>query len=215
MFACLALLAAVTVTPTDDAWIYPHAADQVSDPYLRAWGGNEGAIGAPGPGQFATSWSLLRFEMPDLKGDITGLRLVLTHAPDPAWGPKDAEEAPLEIRWIEGDFDEDSWQQSIGEKLMPSREEKAVLAKATVEKESLAANADGIVTPRLVFDLAKSERFMDQLRALRKRPGRAKFVVAVTSRMDPEGADGLLYKFYSRAAEQDILKPRLIIETDG
>src|SRR3954469_4487441 len=101
MLAALALsLAATTLSlnPTDDVWVYPHASDQ-KDVYLRVWG----AEGRDSPKKVAEvqdfSPSYLRFDVSKVPaGKVTSAQLILTHVANPGYAQDYAKDNPLRAR---------------------------------------------------------------------------------------------------------------------
>lgn len=125
VLAALVLLRSTTVdfTPTDDVWVYPHASDPSSDPFLRAWGVDGLALPTDPADLGDFSFSLLRFDVKKLgAGKVVGAELVLTHNQDPAYTAEQAKAGPLEARPAGTGYSEKSWSNEMAAKLMPGKE---------------------------------------------------------------------------------------------
>lgn len=203
--ALLSSQAPTALTPTDDVWVYPHAGPQDDDAFMRVWGTNEYSIGTPSPGAFDFSFSLLRF-----KGAIPGTakKIVLTlfHSADPAWTMEEVKKAPLELRLAPGGFREGTWEFSLAAKHLPSKDDKAILAKAEVGErleEKPIKFTFTISDAAVVADLTSLAASSEGLN------------FALSTRMNSEGmGEGRTYKLFSRnaPAENAAQKPSLTWE---
>lgn len=208
--AALALPATtVELIPTDDVWVYPHAMEQVSDPYLRAWGGPEGAVSPPDFGNFSFSCSLLRFKLPeDVSGELKEAKLILTGAPGTVFLEEDSKAAPLEARKTRDGFTEKTWSFGKAAEFCPVGGPEEIFGTGTGNPQSeeeefkieinLLANK-GVFAGELQKALASDSRT---------------FAIALTSRMDPESAEGMTYKFFSRSADKKTQRPTLKLTFD-
>jgi len=204
----LALMAPQTLEPTDDIWVYPHAVDQTDDLYLRAWGDGYDSVGDVEMGGF--SFSLIQFDLSELSIEGKKLKsaaLRLMHDADAGFTRGESRDAPLEVRLAEPGFDEKRWSFASAASYTPESGKKAI-----VGQQSARPSDDG--EPFAIeINLLKGE--VDFGAALAKAAsGKSKVIaLALTSSIAPEGADGALYKFFSRSAEEK-LRPQLILEFD-
>jgi hypothetical protein len=197
------------MAPTDDIWVYANAQDPQKDEYLRAWGSNGHAIPIPGDDPQASSWSLLKWDLsgygPNTK--IVEAQLILYAAPDAGYTPKDAAEAPIEVRAVKPGFSESKWTYSDAEHYMPTGTEADIFgetAPATVDPAGF----------RIVIDLLHGPAdFKDYFNKAMKKD--KVFALAVTSRIDPSkvGREGI-YKFYSKDTGDPTMRPALRIVID-
>lgn len=195
VIAGIALSTAVagSTPPSDDVWVYAHAASQDEDPFLRVWGNADYSVGTPSAGSFDFSFSLLRFQA-KTSGPIKKLVLTLYHVADPAWEVEDAKKAPPELRLAPEGFRESSWKFSEAAKYVPGAEDKDILAKGVVGER---VEEKPIKFTFTISDPVKAEQFFQSLH------GRG-LNFAITTRMNPEGmGEGRTYKFYSRNADED------------
>lgn len=100
----------LTLSPTDDVWVYPHASDPGRDEALRIWGAGGRAV-AESPGEAEDfSYGYLNFKLPpEAKGrKLVGATLELTNVPNPELG--DMSGTPIEVRPLVGKpFVETKW----------------------------------------------------------------------------------------------------------
>ena len=195
-----ATLGTHSLEPTDDVWIYMHAVDQTTDPYLRVWGDGLSDVGDPEVG--GTSFSLLRFDLSMLgeeMGDLKKATLVFMHVIDPGFTAAESKDAPLQARMVDPDFNEKSWSFSQLTSHMPDGDKKAIVGQSGA-KPSVDGKPFKI---EIALDL-KNGTFL-------KAMAEDVIAFALTTRMAPESAEGPMYKVFSRSAEKD-LRPRLILE---
>lgn len=213
IFRMLSLLAGIAmldsapggpVNPTDDVWVYAHAASQDEDPYLRVWGNADYSVATPSAGSFDFSFSLLRFQSP-VAGAVKKVTLTLHHIADPAWEVEDAKKAPPELRLAPEGYREGSWKFADAVKYVPGVEDKAILAKAAVGERVEEKPI------KFTFTITDPAKVTEIVQALQGKG----LSLAVTTRMNPEGmGEGRTYKFYSRNApdEQKAMWPSLTWE---
>ncbi len=100
----------LSLAPTDDVWVYPHASDPGRDEWMRVWGSGGRAV-APSPGEAEDfSYGYLRFVLPpEAKGKrLVGATLELANVANPELG--DMAPTPLEVRPLLGKpFAERAW----------------------------------------------------------------------------------------------------------
>jgi hypothetical protein len=211
----LALLVALSPTadtfelvPTDDVWVYPHASEPETDPYLRAWGDGASSVDAPGRTPDIHSYSYLRFDLSQLptKFKVLEAKLKLVHAPDPAFAEADSKAAPLEARALAGEFNEKTWTFESAAKVSPVGGKEALWGSALV-----GSAEKGKAIP-IELDLLKGEsRFAEAL--VKASAGASRTLgLALTSKITPEEGGGV-YKVLSKDGPKES-RPvlRLVVE---
>ena len=215
MLACLVFAAAIaakpvlrqdaqTLVPTDDVWVYPHAGDPAHDSFLRVWG-TDGKAAPKDAGELEQfSFGLLQFDaskLPD--GKPKSVILQVYNVSSPSFTLEQAKAAPLQVRPIPGTFTEKTWQYSQAEKLLPSSEDKAVFGQTPP-----TALSDSV--PILIeVDLLKGPGDFASFLAASKKTGKP-LDIALTSALEVT-ENRASYKIYSRDAERESLRPRLLI----
>lgn len=180
----------------DSAWVYPHAADPTQDQFIRVWGTPEEAFETPGPGSFATSFSLLKFPaLPSGSGEPQSAKLVLWQTANPAYDAKDAVDFPIEARIAPGGWSADQWRFADAAKFMPAKGAEAILGRSKA--------ADWVQDKPVRFEIELKASALE---------GKDPIVLALTSRLDPETAgEGHIYKLSGKYAEDQKLRPVLLV----
>lgn len=203
----LAAIAVLALAPLElpavaDAWVYSHAGDPANDLYVRCWGGDEGAVGTVDATGSNFSYSLLKFDASSVQGEIASAKLVLWHAPKPAFSAEESKESPLEARSVKGTFDERNWSFAKAATALPNKGETGLYGEAVVVpgQESESAKVEIDLLPGK-GGFAKSVQ------------GQREFTIALTSRLNPESAgQGKFYKLFSRHSEKAEMRPKLVIQ---
>ncbi len=202
-----ALLTDVTLRPTDDVWVYPHAGDPAKDAYLRVWG-HDGVAAAKTVGDSEElSYSLLRFDANSLpEGRLTKATLVLTTTAGPNYTADDAQRNPLQARAVEGGFTEKGWKYDLLERFLPTFDPKSVYGTGVPVFPK--ADAEGIVE----IDLLKGPGDFRAALAAAKKDAKP-LGLALTSTLDVQANPGVqtIYKFYSKDASVETSRPRLVL----
>ncbi len=203
LLALAAIAGSQTFAPTDDICGYPHIPEQVDYEFLLVWGEGSETVGSGEASSFSHSMSYVQFDLKDLKAeDIKKVTLVLTHAAEPSYTNAEAKEFPIQVRVTKAGIDEKRWNPGMGTTFAPSSSKEALLAQASPKPP-----ADG--KPFTVeFDLK-----LEAVKAALKESNRNELCFALTSAIDPEMAEGTIYKFYARSAEAK-LRPKLVVETN-
>lgn len=208
--ALLALVAFadVTLKPTDDLWVYPHAGDPAKDAYLRVWG-SEGVSVAKQVGDAEVlSYSFLRFDVTGLPtGTLKGAKLVLTSVAGPNYTEAQAKKSPLEVRPVEGGFAEKGWKYDLLERFMPSADPQAVYGTGFPSPWP-APDAEGTIG----IDLLKGPGGFGKALAAARAAGKP-LGLALTSALDVQSNPDVqtLYKVYSKEAPVEASRPKLIL----
>ena len=198
----------VTLTPSDDVWVYEHAADPAKDSFFRIWGtmGNAVAENPSDAGQF--SYGLLKWDLSKIPAGakITSAKPVVNQISDPGFTIDDAKAAPLEARAVNGDFAEKGWDYASSSKTFPIKGEEGIFGTgypdASVMKDK--------VVP-ISIDLLKGRA--DLAKAIAQALGGPKTIcLALTSKIDPSSLGrSAVYKIYTRDAERESSRPVLIL----
>ncbi|RYG25570.1 hypothetical protein EON82_06570 [bacterium] len=203
-----ALLAEVTLRPSADIWVYPHAGDPAKDGYLRVWG-REGRAVAKLIGDAAEfSYSLLRFDPKDLpEGKLTKATLVLTLVADPVFSEEQSKRFPLQARPVDGAFEEKGWKYDLLERFNPTFDEKSVYGTAFPSPWP-ETGKEGMVEIDLLKGPGDFRAALDRAKKDAKPLG-----IALTSTLDVQtNPDAMtIYKLYSKDAPLETLRPRLVL----
>lgn len=183
------VLQTVELFPTDDVWVYPRAADQDSDEYLRIWGVGDASVASDAVGSEDLGYAFLKFALTDLpKGKtLKGATLVLTHIPEPAFTVDAAAAHPIEARPMPSGFTEKTWDYAQLSKFMPDAGKSAAFGKDGPGKFETAKEFT------ITIDLLKGPgNFAKYLEAAQIA---GPLAIALTSTISPD--DGI-YKVYSK-----------------
>jgi hypothetical protein len=205
MVALIALFAfqtsnEVVLEPTDDVWVYPHAGDPSSDPFLRVWGAGGAAVAKDAGEVENFSYSYLRFDTSSLpKKKLLSAELVLKSAGKEA-SPEEAKSYPLEVRPIEGDFSENTWTYDFVVRAKPSSK--------VIFSEGLAIKKDDWIGFRFNL-LSEKSMFADFVKS--KTIG-----LALTTKYDVAelGMKGV-YKVYSKDNKDVSDRPKLVLKFEN
>ena len=191
----------VTLTPSDDVWVYPHASDPGTDSFLRVWGSDGKSVSADADhNEF--SYGYLRFDLSGIQtGALKSATLVLTHAPSQGWTLATAVSNPLEARLLKGDFDEKTWSYDKIDKCAPDSSKDALLGLGNPDKLPEEGKA-----AKFEIDLMKSPTFG----ALLKPTIPNHVNIALASKVDPATLGRMsVYKFYSKDNADKSVQPTL------
>jgi len=193
----------LSLTPTADVWVYPHASDPERDSYLRVWGAGGDAVSAdPGDaGDF--SYSYLKWDVSPVPAGakLKAATLVLTHTASPTFTLDQARLAPLEARTVSADFEEKGWTYEKSVKIAPDKGNDAIFGAAS--PDSLGDAKDFTIT----IDLMKGP---NDFRAYFAKAIEAKqLALALTSRIDPSEGQRSFYKVYSKDTQTASQRPSL------
>jgi len=199
--------------PTDDVWVYPHASEPEKDPYLRAWGIDGHSVPAKDdPGQ-EFSLSYMKFDLKDWPSGerIQSATLLLVHAPNPSFTPEIAKQFPVEVRGLDQDFTEKTWNYTMFENIRPSNAKDAVFGSA------FPAPWEKDKAFRVEIDLLKGPAKFEEFVNAALKSANKTLRIAICSNMDPSAGEGRsVYKFFSKdgeAVNRPILKIKFEHET--
>ena len=202
-----ALLTDVTLRPTDDVWVYPHAGDPAKDAYLRVWGHEGAAVAKTADDSEELSYSLLRFDPGALpESRLTKATLVLTTTAGPNYTANDAKRNPLQARAVDGGFTEKGWKYDLLERFLPAFDPKSVYG--TGAPTFPTPDAEGTVE----IDLLKGPGDFRAALATAKRDAKP-LGIALTSTLDVQAHPDVqtIYKFYSKDAPVEASRPKLVL----
>ena len=204
------LLAPTTVTlfPSDDIWVYPHAGDPQKDVYLRIWGSEGRSVAPVGGSAEDFGYSYLAFPISGLaKGmTLTAVRLELTQISDPTFSTDYAKQNPLEARVLPSGFSEKTWAYADVDKFTPTGGKDGVYGTGFFN--SVTAGKDVAILIDLTAGPAKFGKALTD--ALAK--GESTVSIALTSAIDPQGGEkGNFYKVYSKEETLESRRPRLVL----
>ena len=191
------------LTPTDDAWVYPHASDPAKDPFLRVWGmGGEAVANQGDAGEF--SYSYLSFDVSGVPTDakLTKAVLVMTQIANPPYTADQSKQYPIEVRPLIGEFDEKTWRYDLSAKVTPDGTKDATFGTGFLAAGGKADEAQTISVD-LLKGPGKLGPYLSQGKALR---------FALTSTLDPTLGERTTYKFYSKDNENKAVRPKLVLE---
>ncbi len=195
-----------TLTPSDDLWIYPHAADPAGDSFIRVWG--IGGKAAPSMAADAEDFSMgyLQWTLvgTPVGGKLKEARLLLTHVAKPGYTLEQAKSMPLEARPLPSGFTEPGWKPELLEQFLPKPGNDVYGSGApdTLQGETLT----------ITIDLLKGKAgFADAISKAQADP-KKEFAMALTSSMDMTelGRTGI-YKIYTKEDRDEKLRPKLVL----
>jgi hypothetical protein len=198
LIAMVLTTTSLALAPTDDVWVYPHSSDPGGDPFFRIWGaeGNSVASSAADAGQF--SYGYLRFDLSSLPKDrkLVSAKLTVTQFENPSYTPEVSKQSPLEVRLLNGDFNEKSWKYEQSAKVSPAVEKDSFLGRGTLSADSLT----------ITIDLLKGKvSLTDALKG-------STLDLALVSSLDPSQGDRAMYKISTRDAKDEKVRPQLVLE---
>ena len=205
---CLHLRTApITLTLTDNVWVYPYAGDPVTDPYLRAWGSGGAAVAGKNDDPASFGYSYLKFSVEGVTtGKVTKATLTLTQIAGAGWDAADATKHPLQARALLGDFTEKKWDYDMLSKVSPDPAATSVFGAAKVGEIKEGKEIT------LTIDLLQGPGDFAKAFAEAQKSGKG-LNIALTSSMDPgELGRAAIYKLYSRHTDKTALAPKLEIE---
>lgn len=213
------LVETVTIAPSDDVWVYPHASDPGRDETVRIWGTGGRAVAADPVDAEEFAYGYLRFSLPAhvRNARIVGATLELTNVVNDDLGEDDGAANPLEVRPLVGTFDEKSWNYSDVAKVHP--DPKTVwgrgapkIAKGEPLKFSidlLAPAKDAAGKPS-----AGPSEFVKALNlAFPASGGLGDLRLGLTSTVDAQIV-GMrrIYKIYTKETSDETRRPRLVLK---
>ncbi len=203
------LLAAQTMSllPSDDLWVYPHASDPAGDLFLRVWGVDKKGTPATAADAEAFSMGYIKWS---LYGVPSGLKLkeaklLVTQVAKPGYTLEQAIAMPLEARPLASGFTEPTWKSEMLEQFLPKAGKDDIYG--TGAPESLNGE-----TISISIDLLKGKGNFAEALAKAQADPKKEFAIALTSSMDmAEIGRAGIYKIYSKEEKDQKLRPTLML----
>jgi hypothetical protein len=198
----------VTLRPTADLWVYPHAGDPAKDAYLRVWGHDGQAVAKQVGDAEELSYSLLRFDPTSLpEGKPTKATLVLTTVADYAFSEEQAKNYPLQARPVEGGFEEKGWKYDMLERFNPTFDPKSIYGTGYPTPWPKAGEEG-----KIEIDLLKGPGDFKAALATAKKDGKP-LGIALTSVLDVQSNPDVMsiYKMYSKDTPIEASRPKLVL----
>lgn len=207
LLAVAVLMQTVTLTPTDDIWVYPHASDPQRDEFLRVWGAEGKSVAGASDAVESFGYSYLQFDVSSVKPDATlkSAKLYLWHVADPAWTKEDLKATPIEVRAVASGFSEKTWAYESGIQSYPPKAGAEGLFGVTVLE---GAMAQGKPVCLVVDLLGPKSSFATYLR--KASAGGGKLALALTSAIDPSENRGMVFKLHSKEGPE-ATRPQLLL----
>ncbi len=195
----------ITVTVSEDVWVYPNASDPGADETFKVWGVGGKAV-APTPAEAESfGYGYLKFNLPEVPESkkLTGAWMVLK----PAASMKvdvNAKDYPLEVRPLIGKFEEKTWTYDKSATVYPDN---------SVFGTGVVAPPDGlseIGALEIRIDLmGKKSKFAEAFVKVGKNP----MYFALTSKYDASesGREGI-YRIYTKDRKEGDVKPKLVLK---
>ena len=196
----------VELVPTDDLWIYPHASDAAHDANLRIWGSEGKSAPADATEAEELSMAYLKWDLSNLPAGkkLTSAVLVVTNIANPGFTVEQAKAAPLQVRPLATTFTEKTWDFEKLGKLLPPKEKTDVFG--TGYPESFLADKPVSFEIDLLKGPNDFRKYLDSARESKS------LALALTSAIDMANLGRTaIYKIYSRDAEKEELRPRLVL----
>lgn len=196
------------IKASDDVWVYQFAQDQASDEALRVWGAQEASVGDATGGDLAFSWSMVKFDVSKIEGEVRSAKLILYHFAEAGFTASESEQMPVEVRSAPVEFEEETWEYGMHPKFVPGPAAADVFGTGwgtpSKDETPFEFSVDLLAGPA---DFRKA--LAKALESEKKLLG-----LSLTSRMrTPEGGESRVYKFYSRTNDTQY-QPKLVVSTD-
>lgn len=198
----------MTLTPTDDIWVYPHASDGAKDPFIRVWGNGGKSVAESAGDATEYSYGYFKWNVSSIPPgqSLVAAKLKLYNVPDPGFSILQAQAAPLEARILGVGFSEKDWSYDVAEKVSPSQGDASVFGIGTMAPPE-TGNDVSITIDLLVGKASFKEALIKALQSESKE-----LAVALTSKLDPsELGMKAVYKVYSKDTERLMSRPTLVL----
>ncbi len=196
----------ISLTPSDDVWVYSHASDPAHDAYLRAFGSDTKSVAASMDEQGDFSYGFLKFDLSAVKPGwkLASATLTLTHIGMPSFTKTQGKQNPLEVRPMVGDFNEKTWAFDQVEKTHPLGGEKDIFGSFALSGDE---NTDKDWT--LSIDLLKGPASFSK--AIDAAAGKS-ICLALVSKLSPAEGAPATWKVYSKDADSAAKRPQLVLK---
>ena len=210
VFLALALApTTLTLTPSDDIWVYPHAGDPLKDTYLRIWGSEGRAVAPVGGSAEDFGYSYLSFSLVSIpKGKtILSAKLELTQIADPKFSEELSQQSPVEARVLPSGFSEKTWSYSDVDRFTPLGSKDAIYGIGKLGPVSVGQDV------AIIIDLSKGPAGFSKAIADAQAKGDSTISIALASSIDPQSSG--FYKVYSKEESLETRRPHLVLTVEG
>ena len=198
----------VTITASEDVWVYPNASDPGADETFKVWGvGGRSVAEKPGEAE-SFGYGYLKFEVPTLPEGkkLVSAWMILKPAASMKID-KNAKDYPLEVHSLVGTFSEKSWTYDMSSKVYP---DKFIYGRGVV------AQAEGSTDPNnLVIAVDLNDNKTDSFKtALTKAVAdKTSLYFALASKYDAsEGGREGIYRIYTKDRKEGDSKPKIVLK---
>lgn len=198
----------ITLTPSDDIWVYPHASDPGRDETVRIWGAGGRSVAADPVDAEEFAYGYLRFTLPArAKGArLIGATLELTNVPNDEFDAAELAATPLEVRPLIGSFQEKTWTYTDVAKVYPDAKTfwgkgvpkivKGEPAKISIDLMTRGKDQVGPTEFHKAFDAANG----------------GEIDIALTAGIDVAMVGmKAIYKVYTKETSDESRRPRLVL----
>lgn len=203
----------VTIAPSDDVWVYPHATDPARDETVRVWGAGGRSVAADAGDAEEFAYGYLRFALPArLKGrQLVGATLELTNVPNENLDADEFAATPLEARPLVGTFDEKGWIYSLVGKTYPDAKVRWGVATATPTKGEPIKMTIDLLT-RGKDETGQAPFGTTFANAFAKADSDGELGLALTSGVDVASVGmSAIYKVYTKDTPDEARRPKLVL----
>ena len=198
----------VTVTVSEDVWVYANAPDPASDETFKVWGVGGKAV-APSPTEAESfGYGYLKFELPAVPEGkkLVGAWMVLK----PAGSMKvdvNAKDYPLEARPLVGTFSEKSWTYDMSAKVFPG---DSIYGKGLVAQVEGSTDANNL---EIRINLLDNKDNLFGVNLDKATKAKASMYFALTSKYDASelGREGI-YRIYTKDRKEGDVKPKIVVK---
>ncbi len=208
LFAMALLQTTLSLTPTDDIWVYPHAGDPMKDTYLRIWGSEGRAVAPVGGSAEDYGYSYLAFSLTSIpKGKaILSAKLELTQIADPKFSEELSVQSPVEARVLPSGFSEKTWSYADVDRFTPVGSKEALYGTGILGPVSTGQDV------AIIIDLSKGPAGFTKAISAAMAKGESTISIALASSIDPQSSG--FYKVYSKEETLEVRRPRLVLTVE-
>ena len=197
----------ITITASEDVWVYPNAGEPATDETFKVWGVGGKAV-APTPAEAESfGYGYLKFNVPEVPEGkkLIGAWMLLKPSASMKVDPN-AKDYPLEVRPLVGKFEEKTWTYDKSATVYPG---DSIFGTGVVAPPD-GLSAVGALEIRIDL-LGKKSKFAETFAKGGKNP----MYFALTSKYDAGelGREGI-YRIYTRDRKEGDVKPKLILVFD-
>lgn len=190
------------LSPSADAWVYPHSSDPGGEKLMRIWGDGSESVDKvfPSGGEFA--YGYLVFDVPKLtdgtRYKVSSASMVVFAQANEELTPAIFKEFPLEVRGLEKTFEEKTFH-------IDTFKEGPY---AGIFGQAVTAEKVGDNLKFTIDLLGKDSEFADWFN-VGARTG--KFAISLTSKISPAESRSMIYKVFTKENDKALV-PKLIVK---